>query len=322
MMKVIQIVILVVTVLTVNVSFATKVTATSDGDWNQDGTWDNTHPGCYDTICVPIGVTVLIDATEDLESCGPMVILVDGFLEFKTGKKLKLPCDSKIVISTDGSMGVGGGGGASTYVEICGDEVWNASMGDIDGATIGTTTVLDIELSSFQANLQEGQVAIEWVTASELNNNYFVVQRSQDGMNWTDIAELDGADNSSVQQTYSVLDVKPFLGISYYRLKQVDFNGDEEVFDPAAVNNSDALVDKEIVVFPSPSGGSQITIYLNDYDLDRARIYIHGLSGQILFERELNVSDGNIVVVPLNKQLSAGMYVISANAEIEKAVIH
>ena len=313
---------LALAVLAASLSFASKVTATGDGNWNNNGTWDDVHPGCYDTICIPAGISVTITSTEDLESCGPIVILVDGSLNFQTGKKMKLPCDSKVEISASGFMGVGGGGGASTYLEICADEVWNAGMGDIDGTTIGTTTILNITLTYFDAVLSNGSVNLEWTTISELNNDYFIVQRSEDGMNWMDLAEVDGAGNSSVELNYSVLDVKPLLGISYYRLQQFDFDGDTETFDPLAVNNSDALIDKEIIIFPSPSGGTQITIYLNDYDADHANIRIHGLNGQVMFDRELTVSDGNLVVIPLNKQLAAGMYVISANAEIDKAVIH
>ena len=89
-----------------------------------------------------------------------------------------------------------------------------------------TSTPLPVELLMFTAapNRQR-QVEINWETASETGNHYFTVERSKDGLHFEEIDKVNGAGNSSVLLYYKTLDRKPLSGISYYRLKQTDFNG-------------------------------------------------------------------------------------------------
>jgi hypothetical protein len=68
-------------------------------------------------------------------------------------------------------------------------------------------------------------VAISWATAMELNNNYFNVERSNDGINWVSINEVIGVGSSSTTITYNIMDHSPLQGVSYCRLKQTDFDG-------------------------------------------------------------------------------------------------
>lgn len=95
--------------------------------------------------------------------------------------------------------------------------------------TLGSTspaTTLPIELLNFFATPNEGEqsVKISWSTASELNNDYFTVQRSKNGTEWNNIAQLKGAGTSTIQHDYEIDDYQPLAGTSYYRLKQTDFD--------------------------------------------------------------------------------------------------
>ena len=98
--------------------------------------------------------------------------------------------------------------------------------------TLGSTspaTALPIELVGFSATpvKTEGRqsVKITWKTASELNNDFFTVERSQTGTQWSGILEVDGAGTTNVENDYEAIDENPFSGISYYRLKQTDYDG-------------------------------------------------------------------------------------------------
>jgi len=96
---------------------------------------------------------------------------------------------------------------------------------------------LPIELLSFDATLIEDQVHLDWITLTEINNDFFTVERSKEGLIFEEVAIVPGAGNSNVQRIYSSIDHEPYQGISYYRLKQTDYNGDFSFSNIAIINN-------------------------------------------------------------------------------------
>lgn len=101
---------------------------------------------------------------------------------------------------------------------------------------------LPIELLSFTGEPYNNNVMLEWSTASEYNNDYFFIEKSTDGYQWSKISQVEATGNSTVTMNYMVFDTEPKKGINYYRLTQVDFDGQYETFNPIAVNiidNSD-----------------------------------------------------------------------------------
>ena len=98
-------------------------------------------------------------------------------------------------------------------------------------------TALPVELISFWGREIEGSNHIHWTTMSESNNDYFSIERSRDGYSWSKIGDVDGAGNSSIQNTYQFIDEKPYIYSSYYRLKQVDFDGKYKYSDIIYVEN-------------------------------------------------------------------------------------
>jgi hypothetical protein len=94
----------------------------------------------------------------------------------------------------------------------------------LDDIVVGTA--FPVELLAFSAQLNdEAQVAISWVTASEVDNDFFTVERSADGWNFEELTQVNGAGTSQEIRMYETLDRRPFAGKSYYRLQQTDFNG-------------------------------------------------------------------------------------------------
>ena len=114
----------------------------------------------------------------------------------------------------------------------------------------GTMYNLPIELISFDAKLLERNVELTWQTASEQNNDYFVVERSQDGIDWEVIEQMNGAGNSAELLSYITYDFYPLSAVSYYRLKQVDYDGKTSYSDIRSVVNTENLM-----ILPNPSTG-------------------------------------------------------------------
>lgn len=134
---------------------------------------------------------------------------------------------------------------------------------------------LPVELLSFDAYPNESDVLIRWETASEKDNDYFVVERSTDLQNWTEIGEIDGAGTSDLHRIYVLKDEDPLYGESYYRLKQFDYNGQSETHAPKTVL---FYPEQDISVYPNPAKGRVLVDGLNDHV---SRIELIDARGQV-----------------------------------------
>jgi hypothetical protein len=108
--------------------------------------------------------------------------------------------------------------------------------------------ILPVDLLAFNAQLNDDKVDLFWTTASEINNDYFTVERSKNGITFEKVVEVDGAGNSSSVLHYSTVDETPLEDISYYRLKQTDLNGQYKYSNIVSVN----LHTRNVNVFPVP----------------------------------------------------------------------
>jgi len=119
-------------------------------------------------------------------------------------------------------------------VNSAGEEWWidNIELWDV------TPIPLPVELILFEGSNEETYNLLKWSTASEKDNDYFLIERSQDGTNWTNINVTSGMGNSNTKVDYSFRDFTFTNDINYYRLTQVDFDGVRETFDVISINNT------------------------------------------------------------------------------------
>jgi hypothetical protein len=182
-------------------------------------------------------------------------------------------------------------------------------------ASSSTILPLPIELLSFTAKLLGDIVSVNWSTATETNNDYFEVQRCGADLNWEQIAIVPGAGNSNSTLHYTHYDRDPLKGISYYRLKQVDYDGQFSYSDIAAVVNLNNEVSDDLFIYPNPSRGGSVFVRVPAaYRTESTAIKIYSTFGQLVFSGRYDTNT-DLVEVKYGK-LQAGVYYIAVESEL------
>jgi Secretion system C-terminal sorting domain len=158
---------------------------------------------------------------------------------------------------------------------------------------------LPVEWLYFHANLQNEVVHLSWATASEVNNDYYLVERSKDMLDAKAIEKVNGLGNSSSVTTYEAKDLKPLANTSYYRIRQVDKNGTEEFTQWVAIYRKSGS-GVSVVVGPNPSSEY---IYVSGLT-SSFQLLLFDVTGKlILHQAKINASEGINV-----KHLPNGVY--------------
>ncbi len=170
----------------------------------------------------------------------------------------------------------------------------------------GNNTPLPIELISFTGECNNGPIDLKWTTASEINNDHFVIERSNDGINFQRLSVIGGNGNSTDLNNYTFTDKEPLRDISYYRLVQVDFDSKETIYGPIAIQSCDPGTLSVSVV----SNGESPKLFINSKEYSPVQIVIFDTNGKNLLNKELLVAAGqNIIDLPMNKTASGVYYI-------------
>jgi hypothetical protein len=166
---------------------------------------------------------------------------------------------------------------------------------------------LPIELLYFSANKSGKSVKLDWMTLSEINNRAFGIERSSDGKQFEQIASLSGAGNSSTAIEYSWIDSSPLQGITYYRLKQTDYNGVSTYSEIVAVKYQNSV---SFQIEPNPAT-DHLMIQTGGTVMNPIEVDILSQEGKIvrsiMFTEESSSSDG--LYIPVSN-LEKGIYLI------------
>lgn len=166
---------------------------------------------------------------------------------------------------------------------------------------------LPIELVSFSAELISlNECLLKWKTSSEINNDYFTVMKSYDGENWFELNKINGAGNSSSMNHYSLVDPNVTSTITYYQLKQTDFDGTSELSNIVSVHSD--IEGGDILIYPNPTE-NEITI---QSDSQIISISIVGLDGRLL--KTISGNSGSTISVELS-DLPNASYFLQINSE-------
>jgi hypothetical protein len=150
---------------------------------------------------------------------------------------------------------------------------------------------LPISLLSFEAEKQFNSVILTWATLSEINNDFFTIEKSKDGEQFEFVGTVRGAGNSLEKLRYELIDPTPFSGVSYYRLKQTDFNGEFTYSELRAVEFVNSNIVSESNIYPNPTNGDQLYFNLNSLEKGDLELQIRTMKGELVKTR-LIVLDG------------------------------
>ncbi|MFN4123886.1 MAG: T9SS type A sorting domain-containing protein [Flavobacteriales bacterium] len=169
---------------------------------------------------------------------------------------------------------------------------------------------LPIQLLHFSAVPNGNVVDLEWITASEINNHYFTVERSADASQFDGILQRLGAGNSNIVLVYQDVDYQPLQGISYYRLKQTDFDGSFSysqivpVFFGSSGEAFQAFVDVN----------RDFQLIFGSSERALAEIRLFDAAGRLVLQKHAHVQKGENQIKILNPGLASGVYMLQLHS--------
>lgn len=180
-----------------------------------------------------------------------------------------------------------------------------------------TASPLPITLTNFGASCdQKGDVVLNWSTASEQNSSHFVIERSRDLITWNLVSTLTAGGNTTTEQVYTLTDVDALSGVSYYRLVQVDFNGDSEIYGPISVT-CESSASNSMTIFPNPTKGDFTVEVTSDQATTNVTLQLTDLTGKIIASRQVDLVAGKNQLLFSDLDLQMGTYFIRIQSELE-----
>ena len=174
---------------------------------------------------------------------------------------------------------------------------------------------LPIDLISFTGELIGGNVLLEWVVASQINNDYFKIEKSLNCEQWEEISRIPGAGNTNTLMTYKIYDENPHNGVSYYRLSQTDYDGKFEEFRPISM-----IYDKPIILSINPNPvEDELHLYLEETLRGVTHLTIFNAKGQKLYTKGF-IGDYNLIHLNVEKY-QKGYYLLEVDHNRRKGTL-
>jgi hypothetical protein len=187
-----------------------------------------------------------------------------------------------------------------TIEDLSGNTAQCNSIVVLDGCA-----ALDVELLSFTGYNENGKNFLDWVTVTEINTDYFILEKSLDGVNFVALDQVPAAGNSTTRLEYGSIDHNPAVGVNYYRLKVVDQDGTYEYSEIVVIEvRSDFAIQSLI---PNPTNGQVQVVFSSDFS-GKVDLRIQDMTGRIIIDREINAARGiNNLSIDLT-QFASGVY--------------
>jgi hypothetical protein len=183
----------------------------------------------------------------------------------------------------------------------------------------GGTVALPISLINFDAqyNTENKIVNIYWTTATEVNNKSFTIEKTLDGVNWENVAVISGAGNSTHNISYSTTDDSPYSGVSYYRIKQTDFDGTDSYPGGAVSVNVSDMDLRDIAVSPNPTKDNA-TFTFKSPEGGEGTINIINTVGKLIEAHSVSLNKGTTTTTLNVSGYASGMYYVIINNNLQQ----
>jgi len=157
---------------------------------------------------------------------------------------------------------------------------------------------------------------LKWITATEINNAYFTINTSKDGVHFEKLTTLSGKGNSNTTQHYDFLDRNSTNGITYYQLLQTDFDGTTEIVGYVEITRGEIATLNTINLFPNPVN-EQLTIQYSQNNNQPVNISFTNSTGQLMLTKSYEAQNGFNEIQMNTVSLSKGVYVITVDTGTE-----
>lgn len=157
-------------------------------------------------------------------------------------------------------------------------------------------------------------VKLSWTTATETNNDYFTIERSRNGIDFDAIGMIDGAGNSTQINMYTSVDGEPSKGLSYYRLKQTDYDGKYTYSDivPVRFESKPDI----FIIQPNPAKDNMDVVFSTE-TAKTAVVQIYNSQGQIVYSNAVDLHEGiNRIPISLDSY-TKGVYFVTLENGLE-----
>jgi hypothetical protein len=217
---------------------------------------------------------------------------ISGVLQFVTGNKISLACGSGVEVMPGGAMLPGGGGGSSSWLKICDVTEWKTSDGPVFGYRLfGSPSPLPVEFISFDIQKVNDQFTFVWNVASERENDFFTLEYSSDGLNWTVFSHVTSIGDHSDQYSYvSSANLKYVTSeLIYFRLRQTDKNGKSSLLEMKSYKNTM----EDFVVYPNPvASGDYVHLKIISIKVQDSEFILLNALGTIVFQQNISLEEG------------------------------
>jgi hypothetical protein len=193
------------------------------------------------------------------------------------------------------------------------------------GTSVATATKaaspLPVELTSFTGTINSHNTAtLRWVTASERNTAYFALERSADGTSFIEVGQVQAATNSTKSTVYQWIDPLQITSLGYYRLRQVDLDGETRYSSIVTLSPTLARV-RILDVYPNPSAGQSMQLLLQGYTNEKLTLHLTDTMGRLMSVYTIMPTNGQYLSpLPLPQGTPLGTYIITLLCEGDHAI--
>lgn len=301
------------TLVTLAAQSRTINTVTASGNWSDASSWSlNRVPQDDDSVVVPAGMAIVFDRAA---SFSDLYINVSGSLTVK--KTMTLDNQSVVRIATGGQLNRWAADVKKEVIVLGGvDKFDQTNASSINGFGIASSLTgiapngfslssssLPVTFSSFYATKSNNDVVLTWSTAQELNNNNFEIQRSTDGSSWNVIAVVMGMGTTNTSTQYKYTDKNSVAATVYYRIRQVDFDGNFDYSTVKVIRGSEASPVTKVY-----ASVNNINIEFNKAVAGTIVVRVLGANGQLLAQQSFGQATYRITMNANSR--GAGLYVV------------
>lgn len=314
-----------------NVQISNDGSIIVDGNFNVDGDFNISNNGSLsikgcDTLRIGGNVRFSNNSTVTIDECA--VLIVDGNVNMNNNNantingnmvvKGNLRATNRANVNGNGNIQIDGEVNLNNQSNLFG-----SSDGCGGSCSYGAGAGLPIELNFFKAHLNSDDlIEAYWETATEINNDYFTIEVSANGVDYRAVEQILGAGNNNTTLSYKSI-IKPLNAeVNYIRLKQTDFNGTFKYFKPVAIEINSAKNlkrESDFSIYPNPGNGSNLTAELNPSHTGEYTVQLIDSKGSVLATKQFysnNEGFSERFELLNGLQLKSGIYFVRAhNAE-------